>query len=486
MRGVTTLDTMNIDMANTSDSLVFDLSGGPFAPGFTPEADGTSEIEFGITNAGNARTIYVEVAHSITAGIDRLPFPHLETIQVVNLNAGVEGSSPDNDIAIHGLSAAASLEVFAGVGDDHVLASGTGAGVGAGPLNVPIIVHDYSGADVVVGGNADDVFLPGSTKDANGSFSGGAGKDTIDMSLRTAGMSISLDGVANDGIDCPGVACERDNVGSDIEAVFTGDGDDTLQGNSGPQEFNPGEGTNTVFGGGGADVINLPGLGSDTVHGGIGFDSVSYEQHGVLQNQPTGVSVTLDGVANDGSDTEGDNIEPDVEAVYGSPYGDQISGTDANDHLYGSGGSDVLVGEGGDDVLDGGGAMFRAADPHDGNDTFLGGAGSDMVIEEGHTAGMKLSIDGFPNDVVTGVPREGRDNIYTDVENVVAGPFDDTITGNGAGNRLEGGGGDDVLRGLGGPDTLLGDEGDDTLDGGSGKDSCLQGPGTGTVTGCES
>ena len=89
------------------------------------------------------------------------------------------------------------------------------------------------------------------------------------------------------------------------------------------------------------------------------------------------------------------------------------------------------------------------------------------------------------NDQVKGDPSQGVDNIRTDIENVIGGPFDDVVTGSAAANRLEGRAGRDVLRGLGGDDALEGDAGNDALDGGPGVDRCVQGPGTGPRTSCE-
>jgi len=56
------------------------------------------------------------------------------------------------------------------------------------------------------------------------------------------------------------------------------------------------------------------------------------------------------------------------------------------------------------------------------------------------------------------------------IENAIAGPGDDVITGNQAGNRLNGGAGTDRLYGGDGDDWLVGGAGADWLDGGGGSD----------------
>jgi hypothetical protein len=63
------------------------------------------------------------------------------------------------------------------------------------------------------------------------------------------------------------------------------------------------------------------------------------------------------------------------------------------------------------------------------------------------------------------------------VQNVVAGAGNDTITGNGGNNTLTGGLGDDILIGAAGDDTLVGGTGNDTLNGQSGHDTLTGGVG---------
>jgi Ca2+-binding RTX toxin-like protein len=85
-----------------------------------------------------------------------------------------------------------------------------------------------------------------------------------------------------------------------------------------------------------------------------------------------------------------------------------------------------------------------------------GGAGVDRVSYErlvgDHVLvqnGSDVSIDGQPN--------------VKDVEQVEAGPGNDTVTGDGAANVLFGGAGNDIIAGGGGADKIDGDAGDDTV-----------------------
>src|SRR5205823_13276911 len=100
--------------------------------------------------------------------------------------------------------------------------------------------------------------------------------------------------------------------------------------------------------------------------------------------------------------------------------------------------------------------------------TLIGGKGVDTVSFFGDTQGIKVTLDGFPND---GPPQE-HDNVGKDVENVMGGTGNDHLVGNGNANILSGDTGDDVLDGGGGNDTLQGGSG-----GSNGSDVFIGGPG---------
>jgi Ca2+-binding RTX toxin-like protein len=475
---VGTLKTMNIDMAGQNTALGWNLRGGPFG-------DASGDIQFVVTNVP-AHPLGLSVFgtdddDAITVGSRVLhTFPQFVTAEVVNFNASSEPTGhPTDDVVYEGLPS--SVTIYAGKGNDHVYGSGTGT-AGSNPARAPLQILDDLGADTMVGGNGDDIWNAGQTFDFGDTFQGGAGMDSAFLSSRNSDVSVSLDGVANDGY--PG---EQDNVGPDVEQIFTGSGDDTLIGTTGHQLLSGGDGRNTLFGGPGPDLLVLDGFGPDDAHGGPGLDTVSYEGH------QTGVTVTLDGKPNDGSNSEGDNVAADVERLVGSTLNDHLTGNAGPNRLFGSLGDDVLNGLGGNDVLAGGRGV-GIPNPDDGSDTFHGGNGVDTVMEDDHTAGMTLSIDGVANDIVDGKSAEGTDDIGKDVENVVGGPFGDLISGSPARNTLTGGGGNDVLKGLGGNDVLrgligndhlFGGPGNDTLAGGPGMDTCDQGPGTGPKSGCE-
>ncbi|MEA2481259.1 MAG: hypothetical protein QOJ07_3181 [Thermoleophilaceae bacterium] len=239
-----------------------------------------------------------------------------------------------------------------------------------------------------------------------------------------------------------------------------GDGDDFLSGGTGP----------TVF------------------MGGAGDDAVLYSQHAGP------VTATPDGVADDGSAGEGDNVGTDVERIDGSPAGDALSaGTDGTPReLHGNGGDDTLTGGAGDDpLLDGGdgndtiaggpgadtlsgGAGDDRLDGGDGDDTLIGSEGNDSLT--GGTGTDTISyVDRATKisaSLATGVGgAPGESDTIAGAESLRGGAGDDTLEGDGGPNRLDGAGGADVLRGLGGSDTLVDEDGGTRVDAGPGDDS---------------
>jgi Ca2+-binding RTX toxin-like protein len=109
------------------------------------------------------------------------------------------------------------------------------------------------GNDDLRGGDGDDVINGGSasttTDDGKDIISGGLGAgDYVDYGGRTASLTITLDGIANDG-------SELDFIKSDIENVIGGKGNDTIIGNAGANFLTGGAGADILKGGGGNDQL---------------------------------------------------------------------------------------------------------------------------------------------------------------------------------------------------------------------------------------
>jgi hypothetical protein len=193
-------------------------------------------------------------------------------------------------------------------------------------------------------------------------------------------LALTAPSAAAAGCTKTGTAGADRLVGGSGNDVLCGlGGNDTLIGGGGADTLLGGGGRDTLSGGGGADSLT-GGAGADTLQGGTGTDTVSYADHS------TPVTADLDGLADDGSAGERDQIQT-VENLSGGPGSDTLTGSGGSnalvggggaDYLSGNGGADSLVGSAGDDELSGGaGADQLSGGPAD--DLLLGGVGVDQL-----------------------------------------------------------------------------------------------------------
>ncbi|HTV18736.1 MAG TPA: hypothetical protein VMG12_08700 [Polyangiaceae bacterium] len=294
-----------------------------------------------------------------------------------------------------------------GAGNDNISGGIGGTCTGAG-----------SDTDSLNGGDGDDVFQMGWAANCSDILDGGAGSDMANYELRTAALTIDIDGAADDG------ETENDNVKTTVEGVMGGSGDDSITGSTGNDDLHGGIGLDTIaggtgndsicgglgndvlLGGAGEDYFNekdtadpvyvdttiLAGSGGDIINGGADLDKGDFARAATMlvtlcaSTNVTGAGTctgTNDAANNDTQDNDDlTNIEYFVggagaDSIFGSSAddiiegggaGDTISGGAGNDTLYGEAGSDLLDGEAGDDTLDG------AA----GTNTLIGGTGDDL------------------------------------------------------------------------------------------------------------
>jgi hypothetical protein len=171
------------------------------------------------------------------------------------------------------------------------------------------------------------------------------------------------------------------------DIITTGPAGDTIQGSNGEDTINPGGAPykadalppignpdlddplrNTIDALGGDDTILLDGgqlggaTGRDVVNGGDGIDGVTYEKRFAIGSPGSkGVSVSLDGVANDGDQAiqptdaaaagEADNVDADVENITGTKREDTLTGNAEENVLVGGEGKDTITGAAGVDTL---------------------------------------------------------------------------------------------------------------------------------------
>jgi Ca2+-binding RTX toxin-like protein len=490
------IETVRVPLFNDEPAnLTFGLSPGPLGPGLDEPGD-SDEVEFDVTGVDDHLRVQVEGTSgsdgfSVGTTID----PGNGTAETqLNLNGPLDGATPDADVFLDHAPSRIVLRAYQGT--DTL--SGQGIGVKRSlPTDVPLVLEGREDIDSVTGGNGNDT-LESYFQDEADTYSGGGGDDTIDMQYRSAAVSVTQDGLPNDGESCPG-ACEGDDIGSDIEKIIGGSGNDTLTGGAGPQSIEGGPGNDTIAGRAGNDLLNggggtaafsggdgtnslSGGFGNDTLisgtladdlHGNKGGDAVTYETH------PSRVEIQLNGLADDGSTGEHDNVRSDVETVIGSSRADRLVGNAGRNHLVGSLGNDELLGNGGPDLLQGGGWLIvDRTGLRDGDDSLFGGSGVDTVAESVSGGPYSLTIDNVANDGVG----DGADNIHTDVENLVGGDRADHLVGGAGNNKLMGGRGNDTLEGAGGNDQLLPGAGIDTVNGGAATDTAVYSNAPGGVT----
>ena len=146
-----------------------------------------------------------------------------------------------------------TVEVHMGAGNDRQWT--TGSKVEAFGDAGDDSLQGGPGFDKLDGGAGNDILDPSSFGDI---VTGGPGFDTVRESA--AGVVVTLDDVANDGV--PG---QGQNIKSDVEKVAAGSGDDELEGNALANTLSGGDGTDTLTGNGGADTL-LGDAGADTIN----------------------------------------------------------------------------------------------------------------------------------------------------------------------------------------------------------------------------
>lgn len=334
-----------------------------------------------------------------------------------------------------------AIDTFSGEANSFELSTSAGgtvvrdtlAEIFAGTGCTQVTQHEVLCATVQPAGGS--VFVLGSLGDGDDTFAssglslsigGAAGDDTI---TATGGSVYLVNG--NDDDDT--ITVDGARVG---DAIDGGTGNDALTATGGVvTRLRGAEGNDTLTGG--------------SADGGPGIDTIVGPA--VLDWRGAGlpVTVTIDGIANDGVPGEDpDDVGPLVE-VFGGYGPNTLVGGAGPDRLHGGGVDDLIVGGPGDDSLEGGGGddLLRGGT---GADVLDGGAGIDDVADYGErTVGVGVTLgDGLPD----GSPEDGLGDTLTGIEDVWGGDGNDALTGDAGDNILDGGPGADAIAGGGGID----------------------------------
>jgi Ca2+-binding RTX toxin-like protein len=203
------------------------------------------------------------------------------------------------------------------------------------------------------GGLGNDTFVEGAVPNGSDTLVGGGGTDVVDYSLRTANLTVVMDGKTASGDATPtGTAgcVEADVIGTDVANIKLGSIGGTYTGNALNNVFFAvagATGASTVNGSDGDDTLDEDTAtgGAETFNGGKGTDTVDYSKRSAA------VAVTMDGATQGGAAGENDVIGTDVENLYGGSALDTLIGNDNDNDIEGNGGGDTICGMNGNDTL---------------------------------------------------------------------------------------------------------------------------------------
>ncbi len=181
-------------------------------------------------------------------------------------------------------------------------------------------------------------------------------------------------------------------------------------------------------------------------------------------------------ITKDGFTLMGNELDNEIQSGDGA---DSISAGEGDDQIGSGAGNDTVYAGLGDDLIIGGDGK--------GYDKYYGGEGSDTVKYTSAIWGITVNLTrGTAASHINPAQRTNRDaaSIGSDklyeIENVIAGDFNDVLSGNRFANDIKGEDGDDRIDGKAGNDTLYGGSGNDVLIGGIGNDTLTGGQGDDT------
>ncbi len=411
------------------------------------------------------------------------------------------GTGTGDDLIIVGNRARVNVSVFGNTGNDTI-SGGRGSDTLFGNDGDDYL-YGSSSDDLLTGGDGDDILLGG---DGDYDF-----VDYGDLN-GSAGVSVSLDNVANDGEG-------GDNVGIDVEAVSGTAGADTFDASvrpnvlvdrtSGfvralpPVSFYGADGADILIGTD-LDQVSLDNeaavLGvvaptfdgrADTLNGGLGADLLTGLAGRDIIIDANGDSDTVDG-GRGGAIFVGDNSDTSTSATRLTPAEERpgTALTSGGGITFDDDGVITIDGSDGDDTVlvqigrrDEGPQnlrfdFVRISSALDGGSPVIREFGitdlSDDDVERDTPAPTAVVFNGNDGDDVAYIASPSGEQIGDGVANLFArllgGEGDDLLIGGDAADFIDGGTGNNILLGFDGNDTLLAGFGRDDFSGGQGQD----------------
>ena len=363
---------------------------------------GSNNATYGDTLAGN------ELANTINGGIgsDWVDY-------------GYASSGVSVDLSMVGLTGSAIV----GGGDTDTLVSIENV-LGS---NVADTLTDKSGtANTLLGLNGDDIFFShNNNTGGTDTYDGGNGTDTIDYSLYSGNLHVTLGGSTN--IDTL----------INIENITGAAGNDTLVGDTNGNLLKGMDGADTLMGGAGADALD----------GGAGQDMADYSTSNSITVNLTAGTV-IDGLGSTDTLTS-------IEIVKGSNAADIMTGSLLSDTLIGSSGNDTFFASSGSDIYYGNDTLNSADANSNGDkvDYSVAIAGVDNIFADlsSNSVYLRAGAATVSTDTLNSIEEvygtTGNDTMigkYLSVNTLSGGDGNDILTGNTDGDVLDGGSGTNV------------------------------------------
>ncbi len=503
---VNNTDSISISgSAATAEHLVVDYRGGMLAPGFTAEFNHPEiELTTSLGNATDTVTFYTTEGDDYMAagqngmavnddGDVDITFSPAAFTLTMNLLGGADffNGRGQGGAGLHFLG---DINIYGGEGSDtwlrgsdqvDYIEGGPGNDIIRGEIGVDTIyggtgdddiaagdgndtVDGGAGRDIYVGSSGDDLFLA-QDDEADVSFSGGGGTDTLYYDTDVDPAAIAVENKIGDGGPPPPPppppgACTYDSVAKSVSASLNAGTQATLKVVSGAIWFGPapvacGAATTTntdaitvaspsgsvetltldmsggAFAPGAASESDTPeieittalGDASDVVvvYGTTGADTIRVGQSGMSLNadadrdvtfSPLPAQVEIHGLGGVNTLTGGGG------SGTGTPFlgkvilragdaGDTLTGGSGADELYGGAGNDTIAGNNGNDVANGAGGNDNLNGGND-NDELTGGLGTDTFSGGSGNDTMRADDD-LADSTINGGP--GTDTAYYDL-----------------------------------------------------------------------
>ena len=313
------------------------------------------------------------------------------------------------------------------------------------------------GNDRVAGDSGDDRYvLNTSSQIGSDTLSDKSGVDTLDFSLSSGNVTVDLGLTTAQTVNTNFTLLLLSPV---FENAATGQGNDSLTGNSLNNFLSGGEGNDTYkfdpAKSGDVDMVTeYPNQGLDLLDfGTLATPVVLNLGSDAVQSVHVNRSLKL-------------NSAITFETIIGGSNNDILTGNTLNNVLNGANGNDILNGASGNDTLDGG----------TGSDTYMfspaASAEKDVVIESFDQGTDRLHFGTLATPIALNLGSVAVQSVHANrtlklssakaFENIIGGSNNDILTGNTLNNVLNGANGNDILNGASGNDTLDGGAGSDT------------------------